>query len=57
MFTSWVAATIVKKGFAHVNDVNSPKPRHDDSGVESFVYSETYACPPCPLLSLRADLT
>ncbi|KAK4701976.1 hypothetical protein P7C70_g4248, partial [Phenoliferia sp. Uapishka_3] len=41
MFTAWVQATIVPRGFAHVKDVNSPAPEHDDSGIESFVYSET----------------
>lgn len=41
MFTNWVAATIVEGGFAHVVDVNRRQPEYDDSGVESFVYSET----------------
>lgn len=41
MFTSWVSATIVEGGFAHVVDVNETELKHDDSGVESFVYGET----------------
>ncbi|BGP42312.1 hypothetical protein JCM10449v2_006317 [Rhodotorula kratochvilovae] len=41
MFTSWVEATVNEGGFAHIDDVNSPNPVQDDSGVESFVYGET----------------
>ncbi|GAA6003363.1 hypothetical protein JCM10207_000294 [Rhodosporidiobolus poonsookiae] len=41
MFTSWVDATITEGGFTHIHDVNSANPKHDDSGVESFVYGET----------------
>ncbi|GAA5949342.1 hypothetical protein JCM21900_005615 [Sporobolomyces salmonicolor] len=57
MFTSWVDQTIIEDGFADVDDVNSPEPKHLDSGVESFVYGETlkyyYLCFSSPeLLSL-----
>lgn len=41
MFTSWVDQTIIEDGFADLDDVNSPEPKHVDSGVESFVYGET----------------
>ncbi|GAA6044143.1 hypothetical protein JCM8097_002794 [Rhodosporidiobolus ruineniae] len=41
MFTSWVAATINKGGFSHIDDVNVDRPTQDDGGIESFVYAET----------------
>jgi hypothetical protein len=49
MFTSWVSATIVDGGVAHVDDVISVTPKHDDSGVESLVYGKT--CVQLPPLS------
>ncbi|KAK4046506.1 para-aminobenzoate synthase, (PABA) [Microbotryomycetes sp. JL201] len=42
MFTNWIKATIVEHGLANVDEINSDKPVHEDTGIESFVFSETF---------------
>ncbi|KAK4048047.1 hypothetical protein OIO90_005948 [Microbotryomycetes sp. JL221] len=42
MFVNWIKATIVENGLANVDEINSERPKHEDSGVESFVFGETF---------------
>lgn len=42
MFTALIEATIVPNGLAPLADVNANVPTHENKGVESFVYSETF---------------
>ncbi|KAM0792930.1 hypothetical protein ACM66B_002689 [Microbotryomycetes sp. NB124-2] len=42
MFTNWIKSTIVEHGLANLDQINSAEPVKEDTGIESFVFGETF---------------